>query len=89
MRKTSAGPVSPPPSDSIKLVALEALEGRVDLADVEGPHLAGARLELLAQLQAVLRAVAQERQQTRAGRSLPGASEIASYHTQYPTPLRR
>ena len=35
-------------------VALEALEGRVHLPDVERPYLAGPGLELLAQLKAVL-----------------------------------
>ena len=44
-------------------VPLEALQGRVHLADVERPHLPGAGLELLAELQPVLGAVAQERQQ--------------------------
>ncbi len=44
-------------------VALQPLQGRVHLADVERPDLAGARLELLAQLQAVLRALAEQRQQ--------------------------
>ena len=43
-------------------VALEALQRRVDLADVERPHLAGARLELLLELEAVLRALAQQRE---------------------------
>jgi hypothetical protein len=41
-------------------VALEALQRRVHLPDVERPHLAGARLELLLQLEAVLRAFAQQ-----------------------------
>ena len=41
-------------------VALEPLEGRVDLPDVERPHLAGAVLELLAELQPVLRSFAEQ-----------------------------
>ena len=41
-------------------VALEALERRVHLTDVERPHLAGARLELLLQLEPVLRALTEE-----------------------------
>ena len=41
-------------------VALEALEGRVHLADVERPHLARLRLELILESQAVLRAFAQQ-----------------------------
>ena len=44
-------------------VALEALERRVHLPDVERPHLAGAGFELLAQLQAVLGALAEQGQQ--------------------------
>ena len=44
-------------------VALEALQGRVHLPDVEGPHVAGLGLELVAQLQAVLRALAQQGKQ--------------------------
>ena len=44
-------------------VALEALERRVHLPDVERPHLAGAGLELLAQLQAVLGTLAEQGQQ--------------------------
>ncbi len=54
-------------------VALEPLEGRVDLPDVERPHLAGAVLELLSELQPVLRPLAQQREQRVAdahGRSL-------------------
>ena len=41
-------------------VALEPLEGRVDLPDVERPHLAGSVLELLAELQPVLRSLAEQ-----------------------------
>ena len=44
-------------------VALEPLQGRVDLPDVERPHLAGAVLELLAELQPVLRSLAQQGQE--------------------------
>ena len=44
-------------------VALEALQRRVHLPGVQRPHLAGPRLELLAQLQPVLRTLAQQRQQ--------------------------
>ena len=44
-------------------VALEALQRRVHLAHVERPDVAGSRLELLAQLQAVLGPLAQQRQQ--------------------------
>ena len=41
-------------------VPFEALEGRVDLPDVERPHLAGPRLELALQPQAVLRPLTQQ-----------------------------
>ena len=41
-------------------VPLEALEGRVDLPDVERPDLARPRLELALQPQAVLRPLAQQ-----------------------------
>ena len=51
-------------------VALESLECRVDLADVERPHLAGAGLELFLQLEAVLWAFAEQREGWRDGRSL-------------------
>ncbi len=44
-------------------VTLKPLQGRVHLADVERPDLAGPGLELLAQLEAVLRALAEQRQQ--------------------------
>ena len=44
-------------------VPLKALEGRVHLPDVERPHLAGAGLELLPQLQAVLGTLAEQGQQ--------------------------
>ena len=44
-------------------VTLEALERRVHLAHVQRPHLAGARLELLPQLEPVLRSLAEQRQQ--------------------------
>ena len=44
-------------------VAFEALEGRVHLADVERPDLAGPGLELLPQLEAVLGPFAEQRQQ--------------------------
>ena len=40
-------------------VALQALERRVDLADVERPDVPGPFLELLTELQSVLRAFAQ------------------------------
>jgi len=46
-----------------QLVSLEALERRVDLPDVEGPQLAGALLELLAELEAVFGPLAQECEQ--------------------------
>src|SRR5439155_19630630 len=48
------------------------LQGRVDLSDVEGPHLARPSLELLSELQAVLRPLAQQRQQ--------GMSDAHSHH---------
>ncbi len=54
-------------------VALQPLQRRVHLPDVERPHLAGARLELLAQLQAVLRALAQQRQQR-----MPDAHDVTA-----------
>ena len=44
-------------------VALEPLQRRVHLADVQRPHLAGSVLELLPELQPVLGALAQQRQQ--------------------------
>ena len=44
-------------------VALEALQRRVHLPDVERPDLTGPGLELLAQLQAVLRTLAEQGQQ--------------------------
>ena len=43
-------------------VALEALQRRVHLADVQRPHLAGPLLELLAQLEPVLRPLGKQRQ---------------------------
>src|SRR5262249_30870332 len=43
-------------------VALESLQRRVDLSDVERPHLAGPCLELLAKLQAIFRTFGQERE---------------------------
>ena len=49
-------------------VALEPLERRVHLAGVQRPHLAGAGLELLAQLQPVLGSLAQQGQQRMADR---------------------
>ncbi len=68
-------------------VALEPLQRRVHLPDVERPHLAGAGLELLAQLQAVLRTLAEQ-----------GKNGVADTHEQplirsrileYPTPEER
>jgi hypothetical protein len=44
-------------------VPFQPLQGRVDLSHIQRPHLAGARHELLAQLQSVLRALAQQREQ--------------------------
>jgi hypothetical protein len=44
-------------------VTLEPLEGQVDLADVQRPHLAGPGLELLPELQAVRRSLAQQSEQ--------------------------
>jgi len=44
-------------------VALQALQGRVDLADVERPHLTGTGFEFLPQLQAVLGTLAEQGQQ--------------------------
>src|SRR5262249_5748038 len=41
-------------------VALETLEGRVDLADVQRPDVAGPGFELVLQALAVLRALAEE-----------------------------
>ena len=43
-------------------VALEALQGRVHLADVQRPHLAGPLLELLTQLEAIFRSLGEQRQ---------------------------
>ena len=63
MRKPFCGPVLGRVVGLDQPVALEALQRRVHLADVERPHLAGAGLELLAQLQAVLRSLAQQGQQ--------------------------
>ena len=54
-----------------KAVALETLEGRVHLPDVERPDVAGARLELLAELEAVLRPLAQEGE-----KCVPDAHEV-------------
>ena len=53
-------------------VALEPLQRRVHLAGVQRPHLAGAGLELLAELQPVLRTLAEQGQQrvTDAHRSI-------------------
>src|SRR4051812_46314838 len=45
-------------------VALEAVEGRVDLPDVQRPGRAGGRVELRAQLVAVAGAALEERQQS-------------------------
>ena len=44
-------------------VAFEPLQGRVHLAHVERPDLAGARLELLAELEARTSALAQQSEQ--------------------------
>ncbi len=44
-------------------VALQPAQRLVHLADVQRPHLAGPGLELLAQLQPVLRPLRQQRQQ--------------------------
>ncbi len=44
-------------------VALQPLQRRVHLADVQRPHLAGSRFELLAEQQAVLGSLAQEREE--------------------------
>ena len=61
-------------------VALEPLQGRVDLPDVERPHLAGAVLELLAELQPVLRSLAEQGQEgvADAHRRSPFISSIPS-----------
>ena len=53
-------------------VPLEALQGRVHLPDVERPHLAGAGLELLPQLQPVLGTLAEQGQQ-----GVPDAHDLA------------
>ena len=53
-------------------VALQAVEGRIDLADVERPGGTGARLELRTELGAVARAVLKE-----------GEEPVADGHTQY------
>ena len=63
MRKPFCGPSSLAVVGLDEPVALEALERRVHLPDVQRPHLAGPRLELLAQLQPVLRPLAQQREQ--------------------------
>ena len=63
IRKRFCGPASSALVGLDQAVALEALEGRVDLADVQRPDLAGAGLELLAELEAVLRSFAQQGQQ--------------------------
>ena len=57
------GPGSSVSSDSTKPVALEPLQGGVDLTHVEGPDLAGAHLEFLSKLQAVFRSLAQQGEQ--------------------------
>ena len=44
-------------------VALQALQRRVHLPHVQRPHLAGARLEFLPQLQSVLGALAEQGQE--------------------------
>ena len=44
-------------------VLLQPVERRIDLADVERPDIAGLGLELLPQLQSILRAFAEQRQQ--------------------------
>src|ERR1019366_8577814 len=44
-------------------VALQSLQGRVYLADVQGPDLSGPRLELLTELEAVLGPLAQQGEQ--------------------------
>ena len=59
-------------------VALEPLQGRVHLPDVERPHLAGAVLELLAELQPVLRALAAAGRGGRGGRSSTGRGSVSS-----------
>ena len=60
-------------------VALQALQGGVDLPHVERPDLAGPGLELLPQLQAVLRALAQQGQQR-----VPNTHEhLPERYTQY------
>ena len=63
-------------------VALEPLQGRVDLPDVERPHLAGAVLELLAELQPVLRSLAEQGEEGVAdahGRSASAVAYSVSY----------
>ena len=59
-------------------VPFESLQRRVHLADVQRPHLTGAGLELVTQLQPVLGAVAEQREQGM-------ANAHTSYYTQYYT----
>ena len=63
IRKPFCGPVLAGVVGLDEPVPLEPLQGRVHLADVQRPDLAGPRLELLAELEAVLRALAQQREQ--------------------------
>jgi len=51
-------------------VALKALQGRIDLADVERPDLAGAAHKFLPKLEPVLRPLAEQRQQRVSHRHL-------------------
>ncbi len=57
-----------------ELVSLEALEGRVHLAGVQWPHLAGAGLEFLSELKAVLWTLAEQGQQ-----------RMSDHHARYTT----
>ena len=57
-----------------QLVSLEPLQGRVHLPGVQRPDLAGASLELLSELEAVLRTLAEQGQQ-----------RMSDHHAQYTT----
>jgi hypothetical protein len=70
-------------------VALKTLKCRVNLADVQRPDLAGPRLELVLQPQAVLRLLAQERQES-VGNTHERLSDlnIPSMYTKYRQPTQ-
>src|SRR2546430_14497430 len=63
-------------------VALQSLQGRVDLAHVQGPDLPGPRLELLTQLKPVLRPLAEQREQRVPDAQDRKSTRLNSSHSQ-------